>query len=99
MKLETFQDIVSDAGYELESYSGRGMYGAYCASIRMNVDEAPYQIMARITEIFIGRIDYETGDECEINDWLKLMAQTRTDSLGLGIVLYWTNMAWDHSDE
>jgi hypothetical protein len=96
MKLETFDDIVSDAGYELESYSGRGMYGAQCASIRMNVDEAPYQIMARITEAVLDHRHEEIDIE---RDWLKLMAQTRTDSLGLGIVLYWTNMAWDHSED
>jgi len=107
MKLKTFKEIVSDAGYELESYSGRGMYGALCASLRLSVDERPYQVMAKITESALSLKDEWTTKysatknvvSSEVDDWLKLMEQTKTDSLGLGIVIYWTCMTWSESDE
>ena len=34
-----------------------------------------------------------------MEDWLELMKNTKTDNMGLGIVLYWKRVAWDESDE
>lgn len=100
MKLVTFQDIVSEAGYELVSYSGRGMYGNECASLHLDRDQSQYDVLARITDAAINLSEVHKEDgEFDISEWLELMGRTQVDSLGLGIVLYWKRMAWDESDE
>lgn len=102
MKLEIFKEIVSEAGYELESYSGRGMYGAECAAIMLDKEQSLFEILANITEAAHTQHDkdfVDGGGEFDMEDWLELMKNTKTDNMGLGIVLYWKRVAWDESDE
>lgn len=99
MKLEVFKEIVEEAGYELESYSGRGMYGDECASLRLDRDESVFVVMASITEAAFSRHEYDGDIKFDIGEWLELMGKTKTDNMGLGMVIYWKHMKWDDSDE
>jgi len=104
MKLKTFKEIVDEAGYELESYSGRGMFGDLCASIRLDKDQSVFEVLSNITEAAHVRHNVDGPGEVDVDDfdigeWIELMGKTKTDNLGLGMVLYWKRMAWDESDD
>lgn len=79
---ETFQELLERLGMEPESYSGRGMFGARCLSIRTNepVREAL-------------RIGYQAGLA-----QLEPPKSIRWDQLGTGSVLYWPRVEYKEEE-
>jgi hypothetical protein len=82
MTSERLIEILEDAELSPESYSGRAMYGARCVSVSGALVEAAVGAAAVLV----------AGDDAE--DVAHLMSTTKSDSLGLGIVLYWPSMRW-----
>jgi len=63
------------------SYSGRGMYGAYCVAV---VCENPFHVIGTLIETFEDMRTY--NDELVIN--------ARIDNMGLQQVIYWPQLPW-----
>ena len=74
LQTKAFIDALQDAGYEPKSYSGRGMYGKECVSLKED-DVSLWDVARALPE--------------DMN-----VPSPRTDSLGLGIVLYWPDYEW-----
>lgn len=93
MKNKRFFDLlkeaveVNDDGLQLRSYSGRYMYGARCIALVVDSSASPFWVIA---EAVAG-----VQDEDERWEFAEVLGGTRTDSLGLGEVLYWPGMDWE----
>lgn len=73
-----------------EDYSGRGMYGKNTTGISC---ENMAQVMEAVGNAFYGMIedamvDGGDYDPTEAEDLANALADLRTDSLGLGIIVY-----------
>jgi hypothetical protein len=84
MKTLTTQqaDIINEAAFqadvELRSYSGRAMYGSSCLGVSGSErDSARFLIV-------LAQQDYDLASD--------LVDSLRTDSLGMGIITYFTNI-------
>ncbi len=90
---DAIEYIASDFGYQMRSYSGRGMFGSQCLSINVDrgFDEVKFgaYVMMRLL----------ANDESAHPDDFPMM---RSDSMGLGSVIYWPRVeviADDNEDE
>ena len=70
-------DALEEANFEVRSYSGRGLYGKECVSVR---DASVWEVARAIPE--------------DMN-----VPEHRSDSLGLGNVLYWPSYEWPKEGE
>ena len=84
MDYQQLVDIIEDAGYEADSYSGRCMYGAECVSIFTDDSEFEVATMMAAAAQRLGCFD----------EWTEVACRTKRDLMGLGIVLYWPSVAW-----
>lgn len=73
-------------GWEVKSYSGRGMYGKQCISVREGDECVSPGDVAK--HLFGEEYDGEF-------DWVSEPLQ---DSMGLGIVLYWPRYEWPEEE-
>lgn len=76
---EGLADLLADAGYKARSYSGRGMYGARCVSVNLD----------GLSELLAigGAIRAAAPDDVD-----RLARDARTDSMGMGTVVYWPSL-------
>lgn len=76
---------IGDTDYEVQSYSGRGMYGKQCVGVSVPRGEllrACMKIALALTEM----------DERELADTIS--DEAMSDSLGLGSILYFPFNEW-----
>lgn len=78
----SFVEILNDAGIETEAYSGRGMGGKECLSVR---DIEPLDLFADVL-VEVLASDDEPLDEVALVT--KVMRNVARDSMGKGIVVY-----------
>lgn len=69
-------------GYELRSYSGRGMCGQKCAAVEL---ESMSNALAYM--LALGLLVAEYDGQARDAEWL--LTNVRHDSMGLGVVIYW----------
>jgi hypothetical protein len=86
--LEQLKDALDGSDFTVESYSGRCMYGAYCAGITVDHSGALLSIGARLAQ---SNLPY--GD---ILNFADSMSQ---DSMGKGVVFYWQYLKVERGDE
>jgi hypothetical protein len=67
-------------------YSGRAMYGRQCVGI--DTDDQ-FKAIASIT----AEVAWAGGEDM-MEDWVELLAETRMDSMGRGVILYWPDLEW-----
>lgn len=75
------------ASLDLRTYSGRGMYGRKCVAIDSEHTEARV-----VCELIRAARDL-TRDESALNALLEALEETRCESMGLGQVYYWPDVA------
>jgi hypothetical protein len=80
-------EAVEEAGYEVRSYSGRGMYGKECLGVEC---DDPVKFML---ELAIGLAE-TCEDAGEVADFLEMLRDPQTDSMGLGSIIYWPRITW-----
>jgi hypothetical protein len=85
MNTKEFYDLLCDRGANVYAYSGRAMFGRQCIGITIGYN--PYAFMAECVACL------ETDEDRE--DIIRIFSYTKTDSLGLGSIIYWPNMEWD----
>lgn len=79
---ECLEKLADYFGFDVRSYSGRGMYGKTCLAI---VGEG-------ISLISLG---YALGEmDCDIDKYD--LDNMRSDSMGLGMVYYWPNIEYEN---
>jgi len=88
MKSNTLKDLLSRAGYDYSSYSGRGMYGGHCVAV--STDETPYRLVADM----VGAATPE-----ELDELVPVLRGTRTDNMGMQVVVYWPSVKCEDADD
>lgn len=89
MKKSILQDVLEQLGYEVRSYSGRGMYGARCLGVVVDAD------------VPIFKVGMEVGAElerCCNGRWSDSFEKARTDNLGLGTILYFPSVEYSEEE-
>lgn len=84
--IEVMKEVCDELGIEYRPYSGRGMFGKKCFAI--TVDGSGLSEVADIA-YECGRRD---GDPYRFS-------YIKSDSLGLGTVIYWPGIEWEESEE
>lgn len=83
MNVVELRDIITYTDLTLRSYSGRGMYGARCASI---VGDSVLGVLADLIDGWRGHDQIDAGKLAE------LVRLARTDSMGRDVVVYWPHI-------
>jgi hypothetical protein len=94
----TLAEIVENAGYETRSYSGRCMYGKDCLGI-----DTP-QMLPCIADLVQAAADMDSGEDPGAEGsacWIlqNALRNARTDNMGLGMILYFPEVAWEGTEE
>jgi len=87
--------LLRSAGYEPQSYSGRGMCGKYCLSV--HVDSA-FEVLAEMIDVAAGDATEENYAD-EMREMARLVRGTHTDSMGRQIVAYWPSVRCEPDPE
>ena len=77
-------EALEEGGWEVRSYSGRGMYGKRCVSVRDGQDGEKASAWEIAKHLFSEQYDGE----------FDRLPEPQQDQLGLGIVLYWPRYPW-----
>ena len=99
--MKSIQSIIKEKAIELgveycPDYSGRGMYGRECVSISGAQSECMRVIKACIVELHNEAQDEANDDtDYDFETALELLFDHCTDSMGTGVVFYWTCMQDD----
>lgn len=83
---EMFVEYAVDASLDVASYSGRGMYGKRCVSIRLARGDNPFKAAFEVVR--------EIQHDPELVEFI-CEQECRQDSLGLGMVIYFPYMEWE----
>ena len=75
-------EALEEGGWKTRSYSGRGMYGRTCVSVRDGDEKVSAWEIAK--HLFSEQYDGE----------FDRVPEPQQDQLGLGIVLYWPRYEW-----
>lgn len=72
---------IEDLNLDPQSYSGRGMYGSKCVGVRLGRN-------SEFTEFGLGvKLALALGEDADD-------LNPRTDSMGLGSIIYFPNVRW-----
>ena len=101
-----FVELLEQAGYEPQSYSGRCMYGARCVSVNIDRGVSAAKVAAEVMREAVSQTLDNAPDDMiadELTDRIDALAsvlsETREDSMGLGGVVYWPDVKWEKSDD
>ncbi len=96
MTPERFVELLKYVGKDGEvpySYSGRFMYGARCVAINVERNASAFSLLAGVA------LAAELDNEGDGDDVVRILDDTRQDSMGLDTVLYWPRLKWDGKEE
>jgi hypothetical protein len=94
------RSALENAGMDVQSYSGRGMFGRTCVGVIVGRD--------RTDEVKIGlaialEIANTTDDPMDIADKIEElvdeMPTASSDSMGHDSIIYWPSLPWDESED
>ncbi len=80
------QELLEDA-FKVRSYSGRGMYGATCLAV--TTDDGLAEVVAHV----VLNVDDENR-----HDVARALRRMKTDSMGLGMVVYFPGVPFEGDD-
>jgi hypothetical protein len=84
-------EAIEWAGHEARSYSGRGMYGRECVGVTVN---DPFEFFAELLGSAYDSCKDDDEREGVINGITDLLRDTRTDSMGRSMIVYWPSIEW-----
>lgn len=93
MKPQQIINLCASADIEYRSYSGRGMFGSKCLAIET---DNPADTVLEIVYAAIMSDDFSKTDMIEL---LEALGGARSDSVGLGTVVYWTHIEMEMETE
>jgi hypothetical protein len=83
-----FIEALEDAGYEMRTYSGRGMYGVQCVSVALDCDTP---IWAFVCDVLTQA---SLNGAAEVATMAEQLRGLSYDELGRGQVVYWPEIPW-----
>jgi len=87
------QFLFVNAGFEVQSYSGRGMYGKQCLALTVDREDSVSQVFAELLDQATELNDLD--DMRHMVEVIKEgMKAAKTDSLGRDQVLYFPNVEY-----
>ncbi|HEY8095286.1 MAG TPA: hypothetical protein VIE65_04225 [Methylobacter sp.] len=90
--MQTFQELIEEAGHETRSYSGRAMYGKQCLGVETS------DIGTLVADVFQAIADSD-GGEGTLRDLAAMAEQgfrgLRTDSMGMDIIVYFPGVPYE----
>jgi hypothetical protein len=79
--------LINESGdFAARSYSGRAMYGRRCVGVTCTNQ---FKALASITEGVVWDDEPET-----MREWIETMDETRIDSMGIDVIIYWPRIEW-----
>lgn len=90
--MDNIEQLLENAGFEPRSYSGRGMYGKQCLAVEAG---SPFDILSAVLEV----VSWSDTPKEDADTLAKAFKCVRTDSLGLGVVVYFPNIPYDKVNE
>lgn len=97
MNFNEIKEVVENAGFDPQSYSGRGMYGRKCLSFNLGRDENLVDAILNLAEAVNSYV--EDNPEIEFEDAIQEFKGAKTDSMGLGEVVYFPTIDWEEDEE
>lgn len=98
MNFLDLKQIVEDAGFDARSYSGRGMYGLKCLSFNLEQEENEFDAILSIAESAQSYVE-SSDDGFELEDVTAYFMGAKSESMGLGVVVYFPNLIWEDSND
>lgn len=97
MDADKLIEILEDAGYEPQSYSGRGMYGKECVGVVVESGRGGFRLGAELAK----SAAYLAEDEEDVHTVLSELAElsVSTDAMGFDVIVYFPGVAWPEQDE
>jgi hypothetical protein len=85
MNTKQLHEAFELAGYEIRSYSGRGMCGKECLGVTCS---SPVRMVAEVLAAFAR----DSEDTSEVAALAALLSTADTDSMGRETIVYWTTL-------
>lgn len=99
MKQSILGEAFKNAGLDVQSYSGRYMYGSRCLALGVDRGQSLAGALYAAAESIA---DGTAGDKDAMPAVLEMLREAATeirwDNLGLGTIYYWPNIRWDAED-
>ena len=98
MEFKELIELFDNAGYNAQSYSGRGMYGKYCLGVVIEHSD-PSKVL---TDIILDCCQFcgHEAEQLEKVQWLcGNLNDMRSDSMGRDMIVYWPGIKWQELDE
>lgn len=90
MDSKTLIDIIADAGFSAQSYTGRAMYGRNCVAFTTEGS-----LLSAGIALAVAAADFDEDTLSDLND-----LTSSHDSMGYGMVVYFPDVPWtDEEDE
>jgi hypothetical protein len=86
--MHRLQEVIQGAGFETRDYSGRGMYGKYCLGVDLDT-----------TSGFISTVGRYVRGEDDEDEIMRKLDSYSSDSMGLGIIVYWPSVPYEGSED
>jgi len=86
MNAQTLVDAIENAGFEVRSYSGRGMNGRVCLGVELD-GTTSFELAAKIAGELL-----DADDADAIGDLARL--SVCQDSMGKGTIIYFPEIPW-----
>lgn len=91
MNTKELISLIEKCGYEVRSYSGRGMYGKKCVGVEISIEQSAFQLA---TQIAREAVDQKMKGDLKM--FLDDLADLRVyqDSMGCDIIVYFPDVDW-----
>lgn len=104
MNTKMIISAMREAGFNVRSYSGRGMYGDSCVAVSCdenNISDVVLDIVSESMDLLDWYNPESDPDSIRdsIDELISSLKGAKMDSMGLGYVVYWPNMAWPNEVE
>jgi hypothetical protein len=93
-KAKLLIEVAEAAGYEARSYSGRFMYGSTCVGVTLERDQS---VVNFVLDVIEAASSFDEEDDME--NLTQALRNPRSDSMGLGTIIYWPELPWVDGDK
>lgn len=98
MKKGLVEIMGGELGLDIQSYSGRAMYGKKCLAVYGDAGSAQSTLLAVINYL-IDSVADESMERAEASEVAEELLGYRQDSMGLGVVYYWPGVEYKEKEE
>lgn len=86
------KQFIEDAGFDTRFYSGRAMYGKTCLAFTIGRGESEMSATAQVMREAADAVTED--DDMLVDDAADAFMSARSDSMGLGTVIYFPDIEW-----